>query len=417
MIRRCLQPLPLDRYQTAGELATDLQAVADDLPLRGTREPWPARAAGWLRRRRRKLGVAAVVLVAVAAVAGSVLSFWNENTKIYNRCQAALDKGLDAERSGDFATAKIHFDDAAQFADGYSQTAWGHLTRLTPLTELGSIFIENRKSVERPRNLEEMKFVAREKSHLAERHERTRRKADTLFEAAGSLRFRLLLGEGTELVQLFEDLQQALAPFSVLKNEDWTKRDHNLSLLDRDRRERLLNEVNELLFLWIAEIDESMDSAPAAEKSRGPHDRDAVETALLICEKALLWVEPKDPWLAMMERIKRHQMRPNEVRSTAPLPPAVRGEATSFNVNQEKSAPACFQWGVLAMRGAGLTGRSSGCAGRFSSSQTITGISSFWRIWRIGPTPPTKLSAIIRLLWRCGPNLRGCASAEQRSIV
>ena len=47
VIRRCLEPDPADRYRSAAELAADLQAVADDLPLAHAREPLPAgRSAG-----------------------------------------------------------------------------------------------------------------------------------------------------------------------------------------------------------------------------------------------------------------------------------------------------------------------------------------------------------------------------------
>ena len=42
------EPEPFDRYQSAAELAADLRAVADDLPLPFGREPWSSRAAGWL---------------------------------------------------------------------------------------------------------------------------------------------------------------------------------------------------------------------------------------------------------------------------------------------------------------------------------------------------------------------------------
>ena len=59
VIRRCLEPEPNDRYQRGCQLAADLQAVADDLPLPYTREPWPGRAAAWLRRRRRRIATAA----------------------------------------------------------------------------------------------------------------------------------------------------------------------------------------------------------------------------------------------------------------------------------------------------------------------------------------------------------------------
>jgi eukaryotic-like serine/threonine-protein kinase len=351
VIMRCLEPLPLDRYQSAALLAADLQAVADDLPLRGTREPWPSRAAGWLRRRRRKLSMAAIVLLALTAVAASVLNFWNERNKNYNLVQNELDKGWDADEKRDFTAAKIHYDQAVQLAERYSQNAWGHLTRLRDFSELGKLLNEKGKVLEWPRNLEEIKALAWEKSKLAERHERTRIEADKLFEAADSLRFRLLLGEGNELVQVFEDLQKTLAPFYVLENDDWTKLDHTLNMLDQHHRERLLTEVNELLFLWIAEIDESLDSAPdSGDKYEAMSDRGAAAKALLICNKAIVWVEPKAPWLAMVEQIKRHQARRADTLTAPRDTTVVRDQQTPSNVKQEQSALACFQWGVLALR-------------------------------------------------------------------
>jgi eukaryotic-like serine/threonine-protein kinase len=351
VIRRCLEPLPRDRYQTADLLAADLQAVADDLPLVNTREPWPSRAAGWLRRRRRHLALAAVVLVALTAVAGSVLNFWNEGNKNYNVVESELDKGLYAEEHKDFSAAKIHYDGAAELAGRYSQNAWKHLTQVKNLSDLGNLFNEKRRVLEWPKSLEELKALAWEKSKLAERYERARIDADALFEAADSLRFRLLLGEGKELVKVFEDLQAALAPFFVLKNEDWTKLNPTLSLLDDHRRKRLLIEVNELLFLWIAQIDETLESTPdSSDKMRVPTDRDPVAKALLICKKALVWVEPEEPWLAMVERIKRLEVRHNTSLSPAPRPRAARAGQPPQNVNDEQSALACFQWGVLALR-------------------------------------------------------------------
>ncbi len=252
--------------------------------------------------------MAAVVLLAMTAVAGSVLNFWNEKNKIHNLAQNALDRGLDAEKHEAWATADIHYVDAAQFAERYSQNAWGRLTRMSTFQELGNVLNGKRSLLEWPRSLEEIKALAWAKSKVAKRHERSRIEADNLFEAADSLRFRLLLGEDKELVQVFEDLQKSLAPFYVLKNEDWTRLNTNLSLLDKSRRERLLSEVNEILFLWIAEIDESLESAPDSRaRNHLSPDGDPVGKALTICNKALVWVEPKEPWLAMVEWIKRHQ--------------------------------------------------------------------------------------------------------------
>src|SRR5262249_43137065 len=68
VIRRCLEPEPDHRYASAAQLAAALQAVADDLPLRYTREPWPSRVGGLLRRNRRRLALAAVLSLAVAGI-------------------------------------------------------------------------------------------------------------------------------------------------------------------------------------------------------------------------------------------------------------------------------------------------------------------------------------------------------------
>ena len=87
-------------------------------------------------------------------------------------------------------------------------------------------------------------------------------KADELFRAADHLRFRLLLDEGSELTQATVDLQKVLAPFFVLENSNWTELPHTMPLLDANRRVRLINDVNELLFLWMAAIDESAGDSP-----------------------------------------------------------------------------------------------------------------------------------------------------------
>jgi eukaryotic-like serine/threonine-protein kinase len=351
VIRRCLEPLPIDRYQTAARLAADLQAVADDLPLQGTREPWPSRAAGWFRRRRRRHAMSAIVVLALTAVAASVLNVWNERSKNDSLIQIKLDGGWAAEEKRDFVAAKIHYDAAAQLAERYPQNVWGHLTRMRDLSDLGNLWNDKGKVLRWPKNLEEIKALAWGKSKLAERHELTRIDADTLFDAAESLRFRLLLGEGKELVQVFEDLQAALVPFYVLKNDDWTKLDHTLSLLDENRRERLLIEVNELLFLWIAEIDESLESSPDVRgKDEVRSDRGAAAKALLICNKALVWVEPKLPWLAMVELIKQTQSQRGALLPAPHRPAPYSDHQAPSTVNKQQSALACFQWGVLALR-------------------------------------------------------------------
>ena len=64
VIRRCLAPSPADRYESAAQLAADLQAVADGGPLRFAREPISSRSVRWLIRNRRRLAVAAPLILA-----------------------------------------------------------------------------------------------------------------------------------------------------------------------------------------------------------------------------------------------------------------------------------------------------------------------------------------------------------------
>src|SRR5262249_22322756 len=63
--RRCRAPERGDRYAWAAQLAADLQAAADDGPLRFAREPIPSRCVRWTRRNRRRLVVAAVLVLAL----------------------------------------------------------------------------------------------------------------------------------------------------------------------------------------------------------------------------------------------------------------------------------------------------------------------------------------------------------------
>ncbi|HYT91599.1 MAG TPA: tetratricopeptide repeat protein, partial [Gemmataceae bacterium] len=67
MIRKCLAPVPGDRYPDAGALAADLRRHLADLPLRGVpNRSWVERWQKWRRRRPHTLGVI-VLIVALGA--------------------------------------------------------------------------------------------------------------------------------------------------------------------------------------------------------------------------------------------------------------------------------------------------------------------------------------------------------------
>ena len=65
------------------------------------------------------------------------------------------------------------------------------------------------------------------------------------------LRFSLL-GFGGDLESASRRLEAGFARFSVLAEDvDWT----TLPMLDEATRRRLIDEVNELLFMWIVALD------------------------------------------------------------------------------------------------------------------------------------------------------------------
>jgi len=352
VIRRSLAPHAGDRYQTAADLAADLQAIADDLPLCHAREPWSSRATGWLRRRRLRLATAAAILLAVTVGLAAALGLLIAQSKNYKMVQQEYDLGISSLANGDYDTAERHFGAVPQLVDRPELSPWGYLAKLRDFRSIGSQLTEQLQEFRSSSDLEALKGHAQEKSSLAERFGRVRRHADALFQAADGLRFRLLLGQGSELTQASNDLQVVLAPFYVLDNADWTKLDYNWEPLDQGRRARLLVEVNELLFLWMAAIDESLASnRDLAEQARMPEDEKAIGRALSICERALVWVEPKGPWRALEARLRAHQAIAGSglARSEGQmgfLPLAEEPRAAT----DETSALACYQWGLLCDR-------------------------------------------------------------------
>ena len=66
MILRAIAKEPNDRYATAGELATDLRAWLDLLPINARRISLPSRAWRWCRRHPGKSVAWGVAAVAIA---------------------------------------------------------------------------------------------------------------------------------------------------------------------------------------------------------------------------------------------------------------------------------------------------------------------------------------------------------------
>ena len=83
-----------------------------------------------------------------------------------------------------------------------------------------------------------------------------------------------------------------------------------------------------------------------ADSARAKQDKELIEKAVAICEGALVWAQPKGPWLALKTRLKTRLtgIPAKKDRDAVDFP----GEPSSFI--DERSALACFQWGLLCCR-------------------------------------------------------------------
>jgi eukaryotic-like serine/threonine-protein kinase len=283
VVGRCLEPDPADRYAAAAELAADLQAVADNGPLRFAREPQPSRAVRWAARNRRMLFIALAMLAAAAAL----FAAQSAEGRRERMARSSFEAGLRSAGAGEFVAAAEQFATAADLTSG----SWS-------------------------RTLRSMAGEASRRRQDALRAERIRRRADAFFEKAESIRFRLITRHG--LGSASRDLLEAFGEFQVLGRTPWT-RDPELDRLDPHRHARLIEEANELLFLWVVDAD-------------WPGDLEARRQAEAICERALSFAEPKGPWFALKARYE------------GPDRPADRGSPLP---STESSARACFEWGLL----------------------------------------------------------------------
>jgi serine/threonine protein kinase/Tfp pilus assembly protein PilF len=292
VVQRCLAPYPDDRYDSADKLAADLQAVADDQPLKVAHEPLVSRAVRWTRRNRRAIATALPVLLASAVVTLILIKGHRDRLEVESHAAKLIDEGRIANNREDFAAAIMRFDTAQRLAEG------------------------------RPA-LRELYRRARQMAIAARQMRTIRDNADRLFRAADVLRFRLTQFLG-DLPTASHKLEEALAPFYVLKNPRWTTL-AEFDALDKGRRERLEREVNELLFLWVVARDRT-------------DDRATIESALRTCDQALVFVEPKGPWRALRKRLAARLGKGPAEPDAGETPATVT------------SPLACFQWGMLRER-------------------------------------------------------------------
>ncbi|MDR3635820.1 MAG: protein kinase [Isosphaeraceae bacterium] len=276
VIRKCLAADPPDRYQTAAQLAVDLHAVADDGPLRFAREPEPARTLRWGARNRLRITVVVALLALSAAAMATAFRVQARGFRREGDVRQALAAGRSAEHVGQLADGSTEYARAAALAKGYSA--------------LRSLHTE---AEARQRDVDET--------------QNARARADGLFRLIEPLRFRLITGK--ELKSIGPELQRTLEPFHVLSRSDWNRLP-DFERLDPPRRARLLDEVNELLFLWVWASD--------------PHDAEGRASALALCDRALLFAEPKGPWRRLRTRYEPEAGPPGVDRSDEDPEPDAR---------------------------------------------------------------------------------------------
>lgn len=286
VIRRCLEPDPGRRFPTAAELAGDLQAVADDAPLRWTREPIAVRVARRARRSWKKLALVMAVTAGAATLATSAVRDGEERARLGRSAASLLDEGKLAIDREDFPLASARFDEVARMTTG------------------------------RP-ELDGLHHQARLRGALIRETREARARVDVLSARAEAIRPRLIGVDGRP-EDASPDLEAALAPFHVLDDARWAARPE-LTFLDGPRKVRLFREVDELLFLFAVTLDPR--SGPAARRG------------VQLCERALTFTGAPGPWRALRARFDES--------------PAPHG---GDDPSAEASPLACSAWGALRDR-------------------------------------------------------------------
>jgi eukaryotic-like serine/threonine-protein kinase len=283
VIRRCLEPDPSARFPNASELAADLQAVADDAPLKWTREPLLVRG---LRRARRSWKKALLVaLLAGSAVALGMLAWQGEEdrAKVASTASDLLKDGRRSLSRDDFATATARFEEVARLTSNQAELA-------------------------------DLNLQARRYKALARNNEAARAKIDAFLKAASTIRFHLIGVDGR-----FEDaegeVERLMAPFRISIDLDWA-RSAELSFLDSARKSRLIREVEEVLFLLAS--------------GQNPRDVPSSRRGVELCDQALAFTDDPKPWRALRNWL-----------NDAPV------TAIDADPHAERSARSCFEWGVL----------------------------------------------------------------------
>jgi serine/threonine protein kinase len=268
VLRKCLAPSPADRYASAADLARDLQAVADNAPLRFAREPLPSLATRWVRRHRHALLFAVPIVVALASTGTALMREKGERDRLRNErfqeVQGWMNRADVSYQQGDSSLAIQQLAEAVRVARSTASPV-----------------------VEDPM-LKDLAKHAQIQRFAIEQEETMHARAEALFRDIEPLYARLL-DPSTHPHQDAATVEAALAPFYVFRNVDWADLEDLASLdaHDEGQRARLVGEIDGLLFLWAIELDRDSAEAPGT----GPRILDLVRRGL-----------DSGPWRALKAR-------------------------------------------------------------------------------------------------------------------
>jgi serine/threonine protein kinase len=368
VLLRCLAPDPADRYRAADELAEDLQAVADDLPLAFAREPLWSRAARRARRNRLRFATAAVIMISCAAAGAAAINLNIERAGRRAEAEKRLQRGDDLMSKREFDKALVQFEAAVKFAEGPPRGFVGRIFDWRNLRDLAERLRVSLAEPDAHSDLERQEETAKAKVRLARRSAAMREDAERIHRESEGLRMRFI-GVVEGRAAAVETLIGLLKPYYVLGPNDWTTLEHNLSMLDADERARLQAEVDELLFLWIVGVERAID--PTRPEAAGQ-----VAAAVDVCDKALKFAGPEGPASSKKGAPAARRPGPPSPTPARSVPPW-RASSGGCSTRRPATTPA----------------PSNGSGAPSGSTGPITGISIIWAIWKTASGCKTRRSS------------------------
>ncbi len=336
VVARCLEPDPADRYQGAAELAADLRAVADDLPLSYAREPLPSRVGGWLRRKRLKLmvysAIITLLLITTTTILAARIGFLLVLEQRGRLAEWYFEEGEKALEAREYEKSHLYFKASGDLTDPAIDYRQGG-----GLLQTGRTIVHRLRNLGKVPDLAELRHDAQINEAKSANFAESYKQADELHRAADRLRFEILL-EIEDLPTIWSDLEKAVHPFYVLRTRhDWSQLPRPLGDLNEARRRQVIDEVEELLFLWVQAVERLARKGAAAADDR---DRDLARKigarAMEICNRVGRSAGARGPWQALRARLLQ------TIGGEKSVPPG-----TSSAEKMPRSALSAFEWAVL----------------------------------------------------------------------